>query len=296
MKRMANVFATGATGSIGTAVLRALVARGHNVTALTRSQSARQKVASAGACPYAGDLRAPDDWARKAVTHDAIVHLASTLDDDMADADDRTVAALLDAAKRVTHRPRLIYTGGCWLYGATGEIVADEEHPFDPLPAFAWMTRNAKRLLATAAFSTAVIHPAIVYHEAGGAFDSFIRAARQKQAIEIWGHGDTRWPLIHRRDLADIYCTMVQRPDLIGHFNAVAEEGVRVRLIADHIAEHFGTSKPHRILASDVLIAEHGDWALGPTLDQQMSGDKLRRLLGWTPAIPDFRKADLLSN
>ncbi len=288
-----RVFVTGGTGSIGTAVLTQLVAEGHQVTALTRSQSARQKVQAVGGTPYAGDLRTPDDWVRQAVQHHAIVHLATTFEDDMAETDDQVVSALLSEAVKVPHRLRLVYTGGCWLYGETGDEVADEDRPFAPLPAFAWMVRNARRLLDSDLFATAVVHPAMVYHEDGGAFARFLDAVRGDDPIEIWGTAQARWPLIHRRDLANVYAGLVARPDLVGHFNAVAETGIAVRQIADAIAAHWGRGKPHRIIPSGTLRETYGDWALGPSLDQQMRGDKLERLLGWRPNITDFRQSDV---
>ncbi|WP_458325744.1 NAD-dependent epimerase/dehydratase family protein [Roseobacter sp. A03A-229] len=290
-----RVFVTGATGTIGTAVLENLVAREHDVTALTRSQITRQQVLAAGGTPHAGDLRVPTEWMREAVRHDAIVHMATTFEDDMADTDDQVISTLLEQAHQVSHQPRVIYTGGCWLYGATKGVVADEGHPFDPLPAFAWMTRNAKRLLASSAVSTAVVHPAMVYHEGGGAFARFIEAAEAGRPIEIWGSETARWPLIHRRDLAEVYGALLDRLDLVGHFNAVAETGVPVRHIADAIAAKRASTIPHVIIPTETLVARYGDWALGPSLDQQMSGDKLHWMLDWTPEITDFRATEWFS-
>ncbi|WP_300014272.1 NAD-dependent epimerase/dehydratase family protein [uncultured Roseobacter sp.] len=293
MEEAVRVFITGATGTIGTAILRKLVADGHDVTALTRSQSARQSVMAAGATPYAGDLRVPEDWARHAVTHEAIIHTATTFDKDMAEVDGRLVAALLEKVKKVRQRPRLLYTGGCWLYGDTSETSADEDHPFNPVPAFAWMVQHARQLLASPDFSTAVIHPALVYHAAGGVLESFMSAATCGQPIEIWGTLDARWPLIHRQDLADVYGALLVRCDLIGHFNAVAEEGVPVQQIADFIAHYSGSEHPHFVVPMDALITRHGAAALGPTLKQGMTAQKLQRLLGWTPKQLDYRASDL---
>ncbi|WP_299955262.1 NAD-dependent epimerase/dehydratase family protein [uncultured Roseobacter sp.] len=288
-----RVFITGATGTIGTAILHQLVAEGHEVTALTRSQTARQCIMAAGATPYAGDLRTPDDWARQAVGHDAIVHTAATFEDDMAKVDNGVITALLESVRKRRHRPRLLYTGGCWLYGETKDRVADEEHRFAPLPAFAWMVRHATRLLASPDFSTAIVHPAMVYHRTGGVLERFMSDAAQGRPIEIWGTGATRWPIIHRTDLADVYCALLMRGDLVGHFNAVAEEGVPVREIADHIARHHGSHHPHVVVPTETLVARHGAWARGPTLDQQMTAQKLHRLLGWTPKNGDYRASDL---
>lgn len=290
-----RVFLTGATGTVGTAILDALLARGHAVTALTRSHSSRQKARSAGAVPCVGDLRTPDSWIREAVAHDALVHTATTFERDMGHTDDGVVSALLEAVKDTHHPLRVLYTGGCWLYGATGDYIARDDAPFHPLPSFSWMVRNAQRLLACTGLSTAIVHPALVYHAGGGVFDRLIAAAKQGHPIEIWGSADIRWPLIHRRDLAGVYTGVLTRPDLIGSFNAVAETGVRVGDIADHIATFYGSGQAHVLVPPDTLVARHGYQALGPLLDQQMSAPRLRRVLGWGPQFTDFRTSDLFA-
>lgn len=291
-----RVFILGGTGSIGTAVTADLCRRSHEVTALSRSGAADDRLRRLGANPCRGDLRVPAEWAAEAVGHDAIIHAAATFGDDMGAIDDRVVSALIEAAKSARHKPRLIYTGGCWLYGETGDAVATEESRFNPIAAFSWMVGNAARLLATPEFSTAILHPAMVYHADGGVFDRFIEPARENRPMEIWGDRRTRWPLIHRSDLARAYCDLLERPGLTGHFNASAEEGVRVGDIVEAIAQALHTSLPPVTLSAGDLVSRHGAWAIGPTLDQQMSAEKLRSETGWTPEITDYRRSDLFDN
>ena len=288
-----RVFILGGTGSIGTAVTAELRRRSHEVTALSRSGPADDKLRWLGAVPCRGDLRNPTAWAAEAVGHDAVIHAAAIFGDDMGAIDDRVVSALIEAAKGARHKPRLIYTGGCWLYGETGDAVATEESGFNPIGAFSWMVGNAARLLAVPEFSTAILHPAMVYHAEGGVFDRFIELARENRPMEIWGDLQTRWPLIHRCDLARAYCDLLERPDLTGHFNAASEEGVQVGDIMDAIARAFGNTLPPVTLSADDLVSRHGAWAIGPTLDQQMSAAKLRSETGWTPEITDYRRSDL---
>jgi len=121
---------------------------------------------------------------------------------------------------------RLIYTGGVWLYGATGDNPADDSAaagtPFHPIADFAWAVNNGKALLASPQFSTAVNHPAMVYHQTGDAFARYIARAQDHSPIEIWGRGATRWPLVHRDDLAVAYRLLLEQPILTGHFNTSA--------------------------------------------------------------------------
>ena len=83
----------------------------------------------------------------------------------------------------------MIYTGGCWLFGATGDAIATEETALDPLPAFAWMVPNLQRVLAEPAIAGIVIHPAMVYTANGGVFRRFARDAAERRAV---GNGSNR--------------------------------------------------------------------------------------------------------
>ncbi len=189
---------------------------------------------------------------------------------------------------------RILYTGGCWLYGATGELVADEMTPFNPIEPFAWMVENASRLERSSFFRASVLHPAMVYHKGGGAFARYLEQARQGQPVEIWGSADTRWPLIHRDDLAVAYRILVDNPEMVGHYNVSAEMGRRTGDIAAEIAKVLGNGEVIVTAPQDILAA-HGAWAEGPMLDQQMSSGKLAATGLWKPRFIDFVASDVLT-
>ena len=290
-----QVFILGGTGSIGTAIVQELVERSHYVIGLSRSETSDGKLAALGAEPKRGDLTNPADWAEFAVSCDAIVQVATTFADDMADVDAKAMSAVMIAAQRQSEQKRLIYTGGCWLYGETFDEVATEDRPFDPLPSFAWMVEHAEKLLPASNLSTAVVHPAMVYHAGGGGvFRRFLRDAKKGNPIEVWGSNATRWPLIERTDLARAYCDLIERPNLVGYFNAVAEQGVAVGQIASFIAQSYGSPRETVVRRTDDVIAENGVWAKGPALDQQMTGHKLTQATGWTPLFTDYRRSNVI--
>ena len=290
-----QVFILGGTGSIGTAIVAELVKRSHKALGLSRSENSDQKLQSLGATPLRGDLAEPVVWAETALSCDAIIQVAATFEDNMGDVDATAMSGLRRAAERRSEKRRLIYTGGCWLYGETGDGVATECWPFNPLPSFAWMVAHAQMLLESHHFSTAVVHPAMVYHTGdGGVFRRYLSAAKAGQPIEIWGSAATRWPLIERSDLARIYCDLAERPELVGHFNAVAEEGVAVGEIASAISDAYGLPHEVTVRRDEDVIAEYGAWAKGPMLDQQMSGQKVKTALGWGPVFADYRCSDVI--
>lgn len=286
-----KVLILGGTGSIGTAVTRELVRSGHHVTGLSRSAASDRKYAAMGARPLRGNLRSPGTWVQEVARTDALIQLAATFDDGMAEADTTAIAAILDQAALRPEPLRLIYTGGCWLYGATGNRVADETSPMQPIKPFSWMRENGAAVLASPAVSAAVVHPAMVYHEDGGAFLRYLDAARDGRPFEIWGSIATRWPLVHREDLASAYRLLLEQPQLTGHFNASAETGVPVAEITGEIARRHGHDASYVVRSLKHVLIKYGAWAEGPTLDQQMASSKLRRLTGWQVRHLNFRNA-----
>lgn len=280
-----KVLVLGATGLIGTALTRELLQAGHEVTGLCRSDRSARQLKRLGATPLSGDLRDPGLWAGVVSDIDGIIQVAATFEEDMGPVDRHVLTSLAQVAEAAGSRPRFIYTGGCWLYGETGDEIATEDSAFNPLPAFSWMVENGKWLTASPVFSTAVIHPAMVYSEEGGAFARFEEHANRNEPIEIWGDAGIRWPLIHRDDLASAYLLLLERPDLTGHFNASAQTGEKVGDIATWFAGASGIA----VKAADKAVADFGKLAEGPMLDQQMSSSKLRNACNWLPRHIDFR-------
>ena len=286
-----RIFMTGATGSIGEGVLTELVAAGHEVTALVRSDRAESTVRRVGGIPLRGDLRQPGDWMASAIARDGFIHLGATFDAEEASIDNKVIDSFL------AHDPpngfRFLYTGGCWLYGETGDVVATEETHFKPISAFAFAVDNARRLLARQDVSVAVVHPAMVYHREGGVFDGYLIDCEAGRPPEIHGGADIRWPLIHRDDLARAYRLLIEGKHLTGHFNVSAEVGVKVGEIASCISKRIGNGAAPVILSRDEAIRSGPEWAEGPMLDQQMASLRLARETRWRPLITDYRQSDL---
>lgn len=290
-----KVLILGATGSIGTAVAAEMAAHGHEVLALARSDIAEDALIAQGYRTLRGDILRPNDWVGAVRQVDAVIHTAATFDDDMEVVDRALITALIDAAGAPERPIRFVHTGGCWLYGETGDAVATEETPFDPIPAFKWAVETAEILSASPAFSTAIIHPAMVYHQGGGVLEGFIESAMTGGEIALWGPASTRWPLIHRDDLAVAYRLLAERPELTGHFNASTEAGVPIGEIARAICVDLGAAPAFTTRDKSAAIAELGAWAEGMFLDQQMACPRLIAETGWKAKITDFRASDLLT-
>ena len=279
-----RVLVLGGSGSIGTAVVRELIARGHAVIGLARSEASGAKLAGLGAQPLAGDITLPGPWSASLPVLDAVIHAACDFDTDMGAIDRHLLDVLLPALGMQARRPRFIYTGGCWLFGATGEVVATEDNAMNPLPAFAWMVENLTRVLGSPSVDGIVIHPAMVHAGDGGVFRRFAADAAGRRAVRVVASEAIRWPLVHADDLAQLYALALERAPPKASYIGAALDGVAVGRIAGAYARRFNTpDQTPEIVSTDAIAAELGEWARGYALDQQLSGAKARRDLGWQP-------------
>ncbi len=279
-----RVLVLGGTGSIGSAVVRELVRCGHDVWGLARSNASAAKLVEFGATPVAGDIASPERWAGRLPLVDAVIHAACDFNSDMGAVDRRLLDVLLPSLAAQPKTPRFIYTGGCWLFGATAEDVATEETPFRPQAAFAWMVPHLRRILAAPDIDGIVIHPAMVYEPDGGVFLRFARDAVERDAIRVVESGQVRWPLVHSEDLATLYALALRDAPPGSSYIGAAIEGHAVGRIISAFARRFGTRRQMPdIISAEALAAELGAWARGYALDQRLSGAKARRDLGWRP-------------
>lgn len=279
-----HVFLLGGTGFIGRHVLQRLIEGGHEVIGLARSEASAERLAAAGAVPLLGDLRTPRAWVGKLPPVDAVIHAAADFGDDMGPVETALLDALLPVLGVMPKRPRFVYTGGCWLFGATGEHVAIEDSAFDPLPAFGWMIDNMRRVLEAPDVEGVVIHPAMVYSGEGGVFSSFMDALREGQSVDVIGSLDVVWPLVHACDLADLYLLAMERARAGSVYNGSAISGLTQGAIISGVADYLEVERREmRVVSVDEAAERLGDWARGYAISQQLSGDKARAELGWKP-------------
>lgn len=285
-----RILLTGGTGFIGSAVARELSGAGYEVLALARSESSEKDLADNGCRPIAGRLETAADWLPPVTEVDAVIHTAATFGPDMADAEEAFLTALTDwSAQWARHRGAalpLVYTGGCWLYGAVGDRMAVEGTAFDPLPAFGYTVAIRDRLLANASLSTRVVHPAMVWDSGAGVIGGFFEAAWEGRAPQVVGSPGTRWPMVHRADLARLYRLVLEQGTGGADYHGVAETGVPVGEIAMAVTTRCQAPAP---IVQDVglAVAELGDWAAGYALDQTMDAPHTRQALAWRPDFTD---------
>jgi nucleoside-diphosphate-sugar epimerase len=279
-----QVFITGGSGYIGRSTIQALIRHGMEVTALARSEHSARTVSGLGATPVAGTLTDTDVLRKAARQVDGVIHLGVDYTEGTADVDRAAAEALQQGAGT---RP-YVHTGGVWVYGDTDGVV-DEDAPLSPPHTTAWRLDNEKRVLARAATGQhpVVVMPGLVYGRSGGLVQSyFVEPGRAAGAIPCIGDGSNHWALVHVDDLAKLYVLALNAP-AAGIYAGVSGQNLPVVTITQALSHAAGC--PGRI---DSLTLEEAIQRMGPiaeafALDQQLTGARARRELGWTPTHLD---------
>lgn len=282
---MLRVFLTGATGYIGSAVLDALVRRGHDVTAMVRDPETFAGGSTETVKPAVGSLREPQGWARKLADHDVFIHAAFDSSVHGPVADRAAIDTILVEARRNAARGRavaFIYTSGVWVLGNT-EAPAGEDAPLRPASLVAFRPGHEEAVLAAQqqGIRTVVVRPGIVFGGSRGIVGELFRGATDG-LIRVTGQGLNHWPLVYNRDLADLYVRLAEHPDASGVFHAVDESDQTVNEIVQSIAELMPAMPDVRHVPIEEALAKQGAYAEAITLDQIVRCPR-SKAIGWMP-------------
>ena len=286
--RIMNIFLTGGTGYIGSAVLDALLRGGHRVTILVRDPEKAERAALRGVRGVIGELTAPRTYAAAAEACDGIIHTAFEHSKRGPEVDRQAIENLLTIVRRRTNgaeRPFFIYTSGVWVLGATSS-PATEDAPVAPAPHVTWRPDHERLVLdagADGAVRTALIRPGIVYGGSRGIIGDMLKDAANG-LIRVIGAGKNHWPCVYDRDLADLYLRVATNPSASGIFHANDEGDERVNDIAEALAQNAKTPADIRHVPLEEARAKMGEYADALALDQKVRSPRARAL-GWNPAL-----------
>jgi nucleoside-diphosphate-sugar epimerase len=283
-----HVFVTGASGHIGSAVVPALLAAGHRVTGLARSDAAAAALTSAGAGVWRGDL---DDLAglkRAAAAADGVIHLAFkhelAFSGDFAGAvtaEGKAVEAI-GVALEGSGKPLVVTAGTLALAFTTPGRVGTEA---DPGAGPRIVSENAALAFAKRGVRASVIRLAPTVHstlDRHGFVPSLVAMARKNGYAAYVGDGANRWPAVHTLDAARLFVRALEAAPAAARLHGVADEGVRFRDIAEAIGRGLGVSAVS--VAGDEAGRHLGFLGEFARLDNPTSSAHTRQLLDWRPA------------
>jgi nucleoside-diphosphate-sugar epimerase len=282
-----HVFLTGATGFIGSRIVPELLAAGHSVLGLTRSEAGARALAEAGATPHLGTLEDPDSLRAGAAQAEAVIHCAFDHDFsrfvDNCEKDRRVIRAL-GAALAGGDRPLLI-TSGTGIGAPDHGRLATEDvfNPHHPNPRIASEEAGAEMLAAGVKVVTVRL-PQVHNPERQGLVSPYVMIARQKGAAGYIGEGRNRWAAAHVTDVVRLYRLALEQGKAGERFHAVDEEGVSARDIAEAVAAGLGA--PAVSLTPEQAGAHFGWLAPFMGLDMPASSAWTRQRLGWRPTGP----------
>ncbi|KQS78998.1 NAD-dependent dehydratase [Rhizobium sp. Leaf384] len=282
-----RILVTGATGFIGSAVVSELLKSGHQVTGMTRSDTGARFLEAVGADVHHGTLEDLDSIRRGAERAEAIIHTAFDHDfsryAENCEKDGRVIRAMGDVLKG-SSRPLLITSatglGSAVLGQPALEDITNFEHP---IPRIA--SELAGNALLDIGVNVSVMRLPQVHNTVRqGLISPMIEIARANGVSAYVGDGSNRFPAGHLGDVALLYRLAIERAEPGARYNAVGEEGVKAREIAEALGR--GLSLPVVSIEPD-RAGEHFGWmAMFAQLDFPASSAKTREILGWNPIGP----------
>ena len=284
-----RVFVTGATGFIGSAVVKDLIAAGHQVIGVYRSDEKAPTLAATGAEAYRGSIDDPDSLKDGAARSDGVIHLAFNHDFSKFAANcetDRRVVEALGSVLAGSGRP-LIVTSGTAIAKVPPGAPATEDAPAITSNEFprAASEEAAAAAAATHGVSASVVRlPQVHDPERQGLISPWIAIAREKGVFAYIGEGRNRWPAAHISDVARLYRLAIEKAEPGAIYNAVGEEGVPARDIAETIGRRLKV--PVKSITPEEAGGYFGWLAHLAARDMPASSAQTQKKLGWQPTGP----------
>lgn len=281
-----RVFITGATGFIGSALVKELLDAGHQVLGLARSDAGAKALTQAGARVQRGNLEDLDILRSGAAASDAVIHLGFSHDFSKFKENcetDRRAIETLGSALAGTERP-LIVTSGLALL-AKGRLATEDDPPVPVSDMYPRASEHTAAEVQKQGVRSIVVRlPQVHDTTKQGLVTYAIQIAREKGSSAYIGDGLNHWAAVHVSDAAHLYRLALEKGHTGARYHAVAEEGVTARDIAEAIGR--GLKVPVVSVTPEQAPAHFGWLAAFAALDLKGSSAKTRQELGWNPTGP----------
>jgi nucleoside-diphosphate-sugar epimerase len=279
-----RVFVTGAAGFIGTETTKELIANGHQVTGLARSEENVRMLKQLGAKVHRGSLQDLESLKSGARDADGVIHLAFIHDfSKFAEngAIDKIAIEAMGDVLSGTNKP-FIVTSGTGLI-APGVLITEEMRR-DSSPHVLRVSEQAGLAYASRGVRAMTIRLPQVHGADGkaGLITYLVELARQKGAAAYVGEGTERWAAAHRQDVSRLYRLALEKGTTDGIYHAVGEEGVPMRQVIEVIGRALNV--PIVSIKKDEAGDYYGPLAMFAGLDMPASSALTQQRLGWTPA------------
>ncbi|HEX6526546.1 MAG TPA: SDR family oxidoreductase [Streptosporangiaceae bacterium] len=300
-----RVFVTGGTGHSGSYIIPELIAAGHEVTGLARSDTAAAAVSALGAKVRRGSLQDLDVLKEAAADSDGVIHVAHRQEllpsggIDAVSAAELPVILAYGEALAGTGKP-LVAAGsiGSPSMGSPSMgRLATEEDPALPGGDEHKGTLRARNVVEAAVVglakrgvrSSVVRLPPIMHSTTDvGFLPTLIALAKEKGVAGYPGDGANLWGAVHVRDVASLFRLALEKGPAGKYWHAIEDGGIPFREIAEAIGSRLGV--PAVSIPADVLMLPgyFGFLAYPVTLDLPASNLITRQTLGWEPAQPSL--------
>lgn len=277
-----RIFVTGATGFIGSAVVRELLDAGHKVLGLARSDEKAAALAATGAEVQRGSLEDLDGLGKAAASADGVIHLGFNHDfskfAESCELDKHAIEALGKALEG-SERPLLVTSG---VAVAQGRAATEDDQPIPVSSDYPRASEaTAVALMARGVNASVVRLPQVHDTLRQGLVTPAIQIYREKGICAYIGNGLNRWSAVHVLDAARLYRLALENWESSARYHAVAEEGVPMRAIAEAIGRRLNL--PVKSIAPEEAQDFFGWFARFAGLDLPASSAQTRKKLGWEP-------------
>lgn len=285
-----RVFVTGATGFIGMATTKELIAAGHQVLGVYRDEAKAAALAATGAEPHAGTLEDLEGLKRGAAQCDGVIHLAFNHDFSKFAANcetDRHAITALGEALAGTNKPLIVTSGTAMANAGPGKLATEDSPIIGPEVHPRAGSETLARSFAASGVKVSIVRlPQVHDRFRQGLISPAIQMFRAHGFCAYIGEGKNHWPAAPVLDVARLYRLAFERAAPEAIYHAVAEEGVTMRVTIETIAERL--KMPVKSIAPDEAPAFFGWMAMFAAMDMPASGARTQQTLGWTPTGPSL--------